>query len=129
MDSNIPAGAAADAATNLSAASTSTDNSVTFTTGPTAVTIASARTTRTGKGVLLRWRTGTEVNLLGFHVYRRHGKSWRRLTRTLITAKRATSGASYRYLDKTAKRRVSYQYRLKAVPRKGKAIWFGPIRG
>jgi hypothetical protein len=31
------------------------------------------------KGILVRWHTGTEVELLGFHVYRSRGQSWRRI--------------------------------------------------
>jgi len=127
VTANIPAGAAADAATNLSAASTSTDNSVTFT-GPTVVTIASARTSRTSKGVLLRWRTGTEADLLGFHVYRSRGHSWQRITHSLIAAQGSVSGASYRFLDQSARRGVSYRYRIKAFSRDGTATWFGPVR-
>jgi hypothetical protein len=97
-------------------------------TQPVAVTMAgvSARTVKSG--VLLRWRTGTEVDLLGFHVYRSRGNSWRRVTHSLILAKGAVSGASYRVLDRTAKRAASYRYRIKAVDRDGTASWFGPVR-
>src|SRR5215218_9294591 len=84
---------------------------------PSAVTFASANASRTAKGVLLRWRTGTEVDLLGF-----------RVSRSLIAAKGSVSGASYRFLDKTARRAVPYRYRIKAVNRDGTASWFGPVR-
>jgi hypothetical protein len=95
---------------------------------PTAVTFASASAARTTKGVLVRWRTGTEVDLLGFQVYRSRGHSWRRVTHSLIAANGSVSGASYRYLDKTARRGVSYRYRIKALNRDGTASWFGPVR-
>ena len=95
---------------------------------PTAVTLGSASASRTGKGVLVRWRTGTEVDLLGFHVYRSRGHSWQRITRSLIAAKGSVSGASYRFLDRTARRGVSYRYRIKAVNRDGPTSWFGPVR-
>ena len=95
---------------------------------PTAVTFASASATRTATGVLVRWRTGTEAELLGFQVYRSRGHSWRRITHSLIAAKGSVSGASYRYLDKTARREVPYRYRIKAVNRDGTANWFGPVR-
>jgi hypothetical protein len=100
---------------------------VTYTT-PSAVTLASASAARTSKGVLVRWRTGTEVDLLGFHVYRSRGHSWQRLTHSLIVAKGSVAGASYRFLDKTAKRGVAYRYRIKAVNRDGTTAWFGPVR-
>jgi len=95
---------------------------------PSAVTFASANASRTAKGVLLRWRTGTEVDLLGFRVYRSRGHSWRRVTRSLIAAKGSVSGASYRFLDKTVRRGASYRYRIKAVNRDGTTAWFGPVR-
>src|SRR5262249_57811462 len=98
---------------------------VTYTT-PTAVTLASAGATRTSKGVVLRWRTGTEADLLGFQVYGSRGHSWRRITRSLIGAKGSVSGASYRFLDKSARRGVFYRYRIRAVNRDGTAAWFGP---
>jgi hypothetical protein len=100
---------------------------VTFAT-PTAVTFASAGATRMSKGVLVRWRTGTEADLLGFHVYRSRGHSWQRITHSLIAAKGSVSGGAYRFLDKSARRGVGYRYRIKAVNRDGTASWFGPVR-
>jgi hypothetical protein len=93
----------------------------------TAATFASARLTPTHRGTLLRWRTGTEVETLGFHVYRARGQSWRRLNHALIVAKGSVSGASYRFLDRTARRGVSYRYRIKSVDRDGTSSWFGPV--
>jgi hypothetical protein len=93
-----------------------------------AVKLASARATSTKHGVLLRWRTGTEADLLGFRVYRSRGHSWRQVTRSLIAAKGSVSGASYRFLDRTAKRGVHYRYRIKAVDRDGTTHWFEPVR-
>jgi hypothetical protein len=77
---------------------------------------------------MLRWRTGTEVDLLGFQVYRSRGKSWHRLTHSLMPAKASVAGASYRFLDKTARRGIVYSYRIKALNRDGTASWFGPVR-
>jgi hypothetical protein len=97
-------------------------------TEPLAVTVASFAARPVAHGVLLRWRTGTEADLLGFHVYRSQGHSWRRITHSLVAAKGSVSGASYRFLDRTARRGVSYRYRLQAVNRDGTASWFGPVR-
>ena len=95
---------------------------------PTAVTFASASATRTAKGVLVRWRTGTEAELFGFQVYRSRGHSWERLTRSLIVARGSVAGASYRFLDRKARRGVAYRYRIKALNRDGTTSWFGPMR-
>jgi hypothetical protein len=97
-------------------------------TEPLAVTVASLSARSAAQGVLLRWRTGTEVDLLGFQVYRSRGHSWRRITHSLIAAKGSVSGASYRVLDRTARRGLSYRYRIKAVNRDGTTSWFGPVR-
>ena len=97
-------------------------------TGVTAARFSSLRATATARGMLVRWRTGTEADLLGFHVYRSRGHSWQRITRSLIAAKGSVSGASYRFLDRTARRGVAYRYRIKAVNRDGTASWFGPVR-
>jgi hypothetical protein len=101
---------------------------VTYANQPTAVTVASASATRTAKGMLLRWRTGTEADLLGFYVYRSRGHSWRRISHSLIAAKGTVSGASYRFLDRTARSGVPYRYRVKTVNKDGTATWFGPVR-
>jgi hypothetical protein len=93
-----------------------------------AVTVASFSARPAAKGVLLRWRTGTEADLLGFQVYRSRGHSWRRITPSLIAAKGFVSGASYSFLDRTARRGIHYRYRIKAVNRDGTSSWFGPVR-
>jgi hypothetical protein len=95
---------------------------------PSAVTFASASASRTATGVLVRWHTGTETELLGFHVYRARGHSGQRVTRSLVAAKGSVSGASYRYTDRRARRGIAYRYRMKAVRSDGTATWFGPVR-
>jgi hypothetical protein len=99
-----------------------------FDSEPLAATVRSLTARRSHQGVLVRWRTGTEVDLLGFHVYRSQGHSWRRITHSLLSARGSISGASYRFLDKKTKRGASYRYRVKAVNRDGTASWFGPVR-
>jgi hypothetical protein len=101
----------------------------TYVANVTAVTLASASASRTSKAVLLRWRTGTEVDLLGFQVYRsRGGHFWRRVSHSLIAAKGSVDGASYRFVDRPARRGVAYRYRIKAIDRDGAASWFEPVR-
>jgi hypothetical protein len=127
VTASITAGVAHDGSNNPNTASTSTDNTVTYETA-SAVTLASASASRTANGVLVRWHTGTEIDLLGFQVYRSRGHSWRRISRSLIAAKGSMSGASYRFLDRSATRGVPYRYRIKAINRDGTASWFGPVR-
>jgi hypothetical protein len=113
-----------------SQATTATVNfdDIVFESSPLAVTVSTLRATRSHQNVVLRWRTGTEADTLGFHVYRSRGQSWKRLTRSLVAAKGSVAGASYRFVDRTARRGVSYRYRIKAIDRDGVATWFGPVR-
>ena len=111
-----PAGAAADF------------DDVAMDTAPLAVTMTSASASRSSRGILVRWRTGTEVGLLGFHVYRLRGQSAHRVTHSLIAATGSVAGTSYRFLDRSAKRGVAYRYRIKALNRDGTTAWFGPVR-
>jgi hypothetical protein len=97
-------------------------------TEPLAVAVSSFVARHVANGVLLRWHTGTEAALLGFRVFRSQGHSWHRVTRSLIAAKGSVSGASYRFLDRTAKRHAAYRYRIQAVNSDGTTHWFGPAR-
>jgi len=111
-----PAGAAADF------------DDVFMNAGPLAVTMTSLSASRSSNGIAVRWRTGTEADLLGFQVYRSRGPSWRSITHSLIAAKGSVSGTSYRFLDRTAKRGIAYRYRIKALNRDRTTAWFGPVR-
>ena len=73
---------------------------------PTAVMLSSFTATEYEEGVLLWWRTGHEVNNLGFHVYREEEGRRTRLNPQMIagSALRAgqginTAGYSYSWLD------------------------------
>jgi hypothetical protein len=110
-------------------AQASTQGSATVTiTALTATTFRSASAATTARGVVVRWRTGTEADLVGFHVYRSRGGAWARITDSPIAAKGSLSGASYRFLDKTATRGAHYRYRINALSRDGTTSWFGPKR-
>jgi CHRD domain len=99
--------------------------------GPTAVQLRSAIASRTSRGVLVRWRTATETQTLGFNVYRlQRGRLYRqqlgklvKLNRTLIRSLGgAARGHAYSLLDRNAPSgRVTYQ--LQAVGRDGTRSW------
>ena len=94
---------------------------------PTAVSVRSANAARTDRGVLVRWRTGSEVGLLGFHVYRERAGNRVRLTRTLIRTRGRTFGAAYSWLDRRAPRKPA-RYWVRAVNADGSRTWLGPLR-
>jgi hypothetical protein len=92
---------------------------------PTAVTLRSFSAHRTRPGVLLRWRTASEIDLLGFDVYRLSGGHVLKLNRRLIAAKAPgrSIGAAYRLLDRRARSGRAYTYRLRALSRTGTRSW------
>jgi subtilisin-like proprotein convertase family protein len=81
--------------------------------GPTAVELATLSATPAQGEVAVRWRTSTEVNLVGFDVYRGSTK----LNRSPIAARLSGSarGASYVYLDRTGPTHGSVSYRLQLI--------------
>jgi hypothetical protein len=75
-----------------------------------AVTVASFAAHRLHRGVLLRWRTGTEVDELGFNVYGQQGARRVRVNRRLLPAIGAIAGASYSFTDRSAPRHRTVRY-------------------
>jgi len=85
--------------------------------GTTAVGVASLAATRDGRAVVLRWRTGAEVGVVGFDVYR--GAA--RLNRTLIAAVGGSGGHAYSLRDAHPRSRA--RYRLQEVRADGSRAW------
>ena len=95
---------------------------------PLAVTVSSFSAHRAGRGVLVRWRTASEAETLGFNVFRQvHGKRVR-LNRHLLPARGSISGGSYSYVDRRAPTRGALRYWLQVVDADGSRTWQGPIR-
>ena len=98
---------------------------------PTSVTLELFRVTCVkGGGTQVAWRTAQEGQIGGFHVYRVAGKKSTRVNRALIRAKAfgSTRGASYRLLDRKAKPRVAYTYRLEALEMSGRRQSIGSFK-
>jgi uncharacterized repeat protein (TIGR01451 family) len=91
---------------------------------PTAVAVAWVTARPVAKGVLLRWRTSSAANLLGFEVWRQTSSGRQRLNKKLVVARR--SAQTYSYL---AKRSLSSgAYWVRAVARDGSGRWYGPAK-
>ncbi|MEI8306987.1 MAG: DUF11 domain-containing protein, partial [Chloroflexales bacterium] len=105
--------------------------SVTFS-GPTAVTLTSFSATQQTKGVQLRWTTGSELNSLGFQIYR--SASGSRSDAELVTPQiivsrgGVLSGASYNFLDLDAKAGARYSYWLIEREIGGGSSEYGPVQ-
>jgi hypothetical protein len=100
-------------------------------TTPLAVTVSSLRARRSRGGVLVRWRTSSEVDTLGFNVYRQRGDRRIRLNRRVIPALTATRGGvrggAYSFVDRRAPQRA-VRYWLQEVDSRGHRTWHGPVR-
>lgn len=77
----------------------------------------------TKSGVLVRWRTADETDVLGFNVYRAVGAKRVRVNATLISAR---GRGTYSFLDRKAVR--SARYYVQAVALDGARSWYGPGR-
>ena len=91
----------------------------------TAVTLRSLSAVRGAKGVTVRWRTASEVETLGFHVYREVNGKRVRVNRTLIAGK---GRGSYSFLDPGAPRGKTVRYWIQEVAADGSRSWYGPAR-
>jgi hypothetical protein len=81
---------------------------------------------------MIRWRTGSEVDTLGFNVYRQRGARRVRLNRHVIPALSLTrggiSGGRYSFLDRKAPRHARLRYWLQEVDASSHCTWHGPVR-
>ena len=94
----------------------------------TAVSLRTASATRTRAGVLVHWRTASEMQTLGFNVYRQHHGALLKLNRALIPSVfgGTVAGHAYSWLDRRAPRgSMTLRYRLQAVGLDGTRRWVG----
>ena len=101
----------------------------------TAVRLTAFDATRYDQGVLLKWRTGYEIDNLGFHVYREVNGTLERVTRSLVagsglgTAHGAAVNGEHRYAiwDTALPLDRSAVYFLEDRAFSGKSTWHGPV--
>ena len=78
----------------------------------------------------LSWATGSEIDNLGFHVYRSlsAGEPWTRLTSSLIPGQGfSATGASYAWSDSGLQNGTRYFYRLEDVDSRAVSTFHGPV--
>jgi len=100
---------------------------------PTAITLGSVEAGWRPDGVLIEWRTGYEVDNLGFHVHREENGLLRRLTRSPLAGCALlggcgtpfAAGGGYRFLDREGS--DSARYWLEDIDLGGKRTLHGPI--
>lgn len=89
-----------------------------------AVTLRFFTASRSGRTVLVRWRTASERQTLGFHVYRDLAGKRQRINRVLLPSR---GGGLYAFLDRRAGD-GSARYWLQDVALDGSRTWHGPAR-
>jgi hypothetical protein len=106
----------------------------TFSVGPpiqtTAVTLGSFEAQGTNEGVELQWSTATELDNLGFHLYRATtpGGPYERITSAVIPGLAGSvAGQSYSYHDVGLTAGVVYYYKLEDIDTSGHTDSHGPV--
>jgi hypothetical protein len=88
-----------------------------------------AVTSRTA-GITICWRTESEVNTAGFHVWKSEGvdNNYKRITTSMIPGQGNSSTAhEYSYSDKEVQQGVLYWYKIEEIPMEGSSTFYGPI--
>ena len=96
----------------------------------TAVSLMSFDALPSNGAVDLAWRTGSEVDNLGFHLYRSLAADgpWLRLTPSLVPSQGFSAmGASYTWRDSGLQNGIRYFYRLEDVDTRSHSTFHGPI--
>lgn len=97
---------------------------------PTAVELVTFTARGRDGSVELAWETGSELNNLGFHLYRATaaGGPYERVTESLIPGLGSSpAGARYRYLDVDLTNGATYFYELEDVETTGGSERHGPV--
>jgi Peptidase family C25 len=97
---------------------------------PTAVRLMSFSAVPGDGSVTLEWRTGSELDNLGFHVHRGSSAEgpWTRLTSSPIPGLGSSAlGQAYSWLDSGLTNGVRYYYRLEDVDTSSKSTFHGPV--
>jgi len=91
----------------------------------TPVTFRSVAAARTSKGVTIRWHTASELDMLGFNVYREVKGKRVRANSKLIAGK---GRGLYSFLDRKAPKAKSVRYWIQVVNLDTSRSWYGPAR-
>jgi hypothetical protein len=98
--------------------------------GPTALDLVSFTAQAKPQRVILKWKTGAEIDTAGFRIWRSQAKEgpYQPITKSIIPAKgSATRGAQYTFQDRSVKKGQSYYYELEDLDSDGDSTMHGPI--
>jgi hypothetical protein len=97
---------------------------------PTAVGLSSFDASGADGAVLLSWQTATELDNLGFHLYRSSSADgpWERITSSLIPGLGSSpTGTTYSFRDRGVTNGQTYYYELEDVETTGRTERHGPV--
>ncbi len=98
--------------------------------GSTAVSLVAFEAQALDGVVELRWETGSEIDNLGFHLYRSaaENREYERITTTLIPGLGSSpEGATYVYRDSGLSNGTVYFYKLEDIETTGRTELHGPV--
>lgn len=95
--------------------------------GSLPVQLYSFSATRSGRFSIVRWRTSSELDVLGFHVYAERKGKRIRLNRFLIPAK-GSSGGSYLFRSRSRHAARATRFWLREITIDGTGSWQGAVR-
>jgi hypothetical protein len=93
--------------------------------GPTSASVTAFSATRTRRGVVVRWKTGSELGVLGYVVYRQTGHR-RTAVSNVVVAEGTAKGGSYRFVDRGVRANSAFRYLLRVIHANGTRDWSGP---
>lgn len=102
---------------------------------PTAIELAGLKAIGYDEGVSIEWRTGYEVDNLGFNLYREANGERIRVNRQMLAGSALlagqgatlTAGKSYSWWDSLSRDKQGAQYWLEEMDLEGRSKWHGPI--
>ncbi len=87
---------------------------------PSAIELSSFNAKQKNKKIIIRWKTSSEIDNLGFNIWRseRADSGFVTINKNLIKSKsKGISGEKYRFSDKSAKKGKIYFYKLEDIDR------------
>ena len=93
---------------------------------PTSATTTGFSAVHTRHGIAVRWKTASELSVLGYVVYRQAGQS-RTAVSKLIVGRGSASGGSYRFVDRGVRVTSALAYLVQVIHANGTRTWLGPV--
>jgi len=98
--------------------------------GETLIALSSFTATPKNKEVILEWKTESEIDNVGFNLYRATSANgeYVQINGSLFTTQgSSTQVASYEFTDKNVKNRKTYWYKLEDIDLNGVSTFHGPV--